>query len=349
MPSKITEQECHNRLISRPITMIYYGGTTHSTQSIFLCKKCGYEWKTKFNSVDIGKKGCKKCSGLLKFTEQECIEKLINRNIEIIFFSGNGYTNSKFKCKICNHIWVTTFSSINHGHGCKKCSGKMKLTINECIKRLENRNIQMIYYAGKTLDKTSIFKCLKCGRIWSTSFSNVATLGRGCSKCVGLLKFTKEDIINKLLNLNKKIELIEYGTSVIDNKSKFKCLVCNNIWQTTFSAIYNNNRGCPKCSKFGFKTTMCAWVYIILIYTKYGSCYGFGVTNNIKNRMKNHIPKLSGMIDYIYPPIYFDSGADALELENKWKKSKYIIRLDIDGFRKECVLVNSETTKMIFG
>lgn len=65
--------------------------------------------------------------------------------------------------------------------------------------------------------------------------------------------------------------------------------------------------------------------------------------------MGRHKIYLRGMIDYEYPPQYFDSGEEAKKVESVWKKSTHTVDIGIKGFRTECVLVNSETTKMIFG
>lgn len=83
-------------------------------------------------------------------------------------------------------------------------------------------------------------------------------------------------------------------------------------------------------------------------HTSYFIC-NIGITNNMKERMLVHKRNLGSTLDQVYEPLYFDSGIDAQLLESKWKQSPYITNIGIDGFKTECVLINSETTKMIFG
>lgn len=143
------------------------------------------------------------------------------------------------------------------------------------------------------------------------------------------------------------LKMIEYAGTT-KGKSKFKCDLCSHVWCTEYNSVYKGS-GCPACTKTGFNPVKPAWLYILLLDTPYGSCYGFGVTVSIKDRMQHHKKNLKGMIDCIYSPLYFDTGKEAKEVEAIWKSSPYKINLGVEGFKTECVLVNGETTKMIFG
>lgn len=104
--------------------------------------------------------------------------------------------------------------------------------------------------------------------------------------------------------------------------------------------------------KGGFNPVKPAWLYILLLDTPEGLCYGFGITNNLKNRMQDHklsISRAGCKILTEYDPLYFDDGESVKNKETEWKQSKYTVNTGVTGFRTESVLVNTETTKMIFG
>lgn len=349
MPVKLVEKDCHKKLQGRPLSMITYGGSGIST-SKFECNVCRHVWNTTFSHVHRGS-GCPKCAVKIKnkrlsLTEEECILRLSGRSIELVEYIGNAKLKSKFKCKVCNHVWKATFSNIdNNNKGCPNCNILFRTTLTEKhISVVKGKNISIINYSGNlSLDK-SLLKCKVCNHVWGNHITAIVC-NKGCPKCGGTLKLSEDECLNKLKG--RSLSMLFYDGTARSSKSTFKCSVCLHIWNSSFKDI-SEGHGCPACAKGGFNPAKPAWVYVLHINTVHGDCYGFGITNELNDRMSRHRRSLGIMLNQEYEPLYFDSGVEAQLLEAEWKKSPYIINIRIEGFRTECVLINNETTKMIF-
>lgn len=267
----------------------------------------------------------------------------------MIRYGGNaGVSMSKFKCKDCLNEWITTFHSVDKYTGCPNCSNISRIKnsrITETIvrSRLKGRSINLISYGG-TVMSTSNFECVDCSYTWKTSFDSVDH-GHGCPKCANVARVTENQCTERLNG--RSVQLVKYSGST-GGKSVFKCTSCGKEWSNSFNNI-QSGQGCPSCAKYGFNQFKPAWLYVLLLNTPKGYCYGFGVTNDIEGRMKKHRKNLGAMIDQEYDVVYFDSGVDAVKIENKWKRSPHTVNINVEGFITECVSVNTETTKMIFG
>lgn len=345
MSKRLSKEDCINRLIGRPITIIDYAENTRG-KTLFACTICGKEWCTSFANVASGH-GCPVCENIRATKKRVLSEELVqfklkDRGIQLLRYEGTVMSSdSLFKCDTCLHIWKARLNNIDQGQGCPKCSGRLCITKDQCHSRISNKPFIMLQYAGKLLDKSSLFECSLCGYKWNTSFANAETI-KNCPKCSKAAKVTLSKAISRLTGTN--VELVAYSGNV-KGKSTFKCGHCLYLWDTPLDGV----QGCPACAKSGFNPTKPAWLYTLLINTHAGYCYGFGITNNIKDRMKKHRINLKGMLDQEYEPLYFDSGVEAQQVESLWKKSPYVINGGVEGFKTECVLVNNETTKMIFG
>lgn len=281
----------------------------------------------------------------LKFTKDSGNRRLALAEHTVVIIEAGKTVNNKsvFRCNKCGYEWSAVFSNIIRGHGCPKCNGGVKVNEEACRLQMVGKTFTMLRYGGSVTSK-SLFKCNICSSEWLTDFDKIKQ-GRGCHKCGGTSKKTEEDCHNKLKG--RSLRMTYYAGTVSDLKSTFECGVCEHVWEASFNDI-RMGQGCPSCAKSGFNPSRPAWLYVLRLNTPQGDCYGFGITNVLKDRMRRHKKNLGNMLDEVYEPFYFDSGKDAQELESTWKKSPYIINVGVTGFVTECVLVNSETTKMIF-
>ena len=152
------------------------------------CKIDGHEWSATPNHLLQGS-SCPKCSGKMKLTHEEFMEKFYNQNpnahnIEILGEYVNNKTKIKCKCKIDGHEWSATPNDLLNGSGCLKCSGKMQKTHEEFIKEMNeiNPNIEIL---GEYVNSSTNIKC-RCkidGHEWTPKPHNLLSLGQGCPKC----------------------------------------------------------------------------------------------------------------------------------------------------------------------
>ena len=158
----------------------------------------------------------------------------------------------KWKCNICKHIWKSSYMNARSKKYCSNCNKKriIKYTPDEIKKICKEKEIECLNVSlYKNKDTKLKWKCLSCNNLWETSFSSVRR-HLGCPKCV----FNKR----KKLNLNIVNETIKDKTFIClsDNykntkeKMLWKCNVCSNSWEATFTHIKSSNSGCPNCSSF---------------------------------------------------------------------------------------------------
>lgn len=91
------------------------------------CLKDGYRWRLSYNNMKSGR-GCPKCSGVSRPTEQEALQKCIDickqMDYEYIGFVG-GYKNHKSRfeyiCKIHGKQNVSYDNFVNKGTRCRGC------------------------------------------------------------------------------------------------------------------------------------------------------------------------------------------------------------------------------------
>ncbi len=163
------------------------------------CKIDGYEWKTAPANILSGK-GCPKCAGNIKYTNQTFREKLynINPNIEVI----GDYTNMKHKvlcrCIIDGYEWNVDPSALLSGYGCPVCAGNKKRSHQEYIEEVQSINPDIVVieeYANAL--QPILHKCNKCGTEWYSTPHHILE-GHGCPKCNANVSFGENDIKNFL-------------------------------------------------------------------------------------------------------------------------------------------------------
>lgn len=249
--TKLTNEIVDKRLLDRNIPIERIDNYSYSNIAIkFQClrEECGYIWLARPANIFSGK-GCPKCAGVLRLSNEDIDQKLNNRKIKRIGDYITATIKITFQCLVenCGNVWVATPNKIfSQKSGCPKCAGHEKLS-NEIIDdRLESRNIKRLenYLTAKTNIK---FQCLveDCRFIWSASPDNIVNGKRGCPKCAGKLKFTN-DIVDQKLQYRSVKRIGNYINKL--TKIDFQCLNCNRIWASTPNSIIDNESGCPVCS-----------------------------------------------------------------------------------------------------
>lgn len=94
------------------------------------CNVCLYSWSSPYTNIVHNKSGCASCAGIARVSEDGAITRidLICRNKSYIFDGFvNGWSNIKTKvnlrCAMCDHEWVSSYTSLVHANrGCPCCS-----------------------------------------------------------------------------------------------------------------------------------------------------------------------------------------------------------------------------------
>lgn len=188
MPRRLTQKEFEEKFNKQNTHAhdIEILGTYINSATKILCKCTidGYEWEAIPRNLLRGR-GCPKCAGLAKPTDEEFIDKLheVNPNIQVLGTYKNSRTKIKCKCKIDGHEWEAKPDDLLKGHGCPQC---MKITHEKFIQRFNKLNpyandIEVLgtYIGSQTKIKC---KCKKDEYEWEATPSNLLR-GTGCPKC----------------------------------------------------------------------------------------------------------------------------------------------------------------------
>lgn len=174
----------------------------------FLLNKIGIE--KKFSDADWAIIEKKAVRYSMSISNDDFLERLkaINANIQLIGEYKGADQKIDCSCTICGYKWAPFASSLLKGHGCPRCSGKKKYTQEEFCRKvaLVNPDIEILEKYHNTKSHIRC-RCKICGNIWSPQAGSILS-GKKCPKCVGGVKYTKEEFCKKLLLVNPNIEVL---------------------------------------------------------------------------------------------------------------------------------------------
>ncbi len=102
---------------------------------------------------------------------------------------------------------------------------------------------------------------------------------------------------------------------------------------------FKDGVGCAACAKWGFNPMRPVYLYLFKLENRIGTALGFGITNDIDDRVRQHknvFKKTRTEWEYL-GYYYFENGKEGMEIEAYLKKHKHKIDMKIDGFRKEAI------------
>lgn len=153
------------------------------------CKIDGHEWLAKPHSLLQGH-GCPECSHRNQnWGNKERFDNVLKERFPNVTTSDKFFRtrqNMHFKCNICDYEWTTDANTILNNKdycGCPKCSGYGRVSEQDVIDRLEEKNPRVKYISGyHGVMEQARFRCSDCGHEWITTTNSVLS-GRGCPRC----------------------------------------------------------------------------------------------------------------------------------------------------------------------
>lgn len=158
-----------------------------------------------------------------------------------------------FKCNICGREWKTTWTTVKSGCGCRKCSGSLKLTIEEIKEKLYsiNKNVKIKSDSYTNAHAKLDCECLICGCEWKSTW-NTLSGNKGCPTCAiknraDSLRYNIDFIVNFINEKHPNIVL--HSKEYINAREKLdcECSICGLRWNPTYDRLKAGS-GCPKCS-----------------------------------------------------------------------------------------------------
>lgn len=110
----------------------------------------------------------------------------INDKIEIIGEYTRASDKIRVRCKVCNHEWSVAPTTLRRGSGCASCAGRLKLTHERFVERLNLLHPEIVPLTEYVNSQTRMtFECRACGHVWSAQAYSLIAKSRssGCRKC----------------------------------------------------------------------------------------------------------------------------------------------------------------------
>lgn len=237
----------------------------------------------------------------------------VNNSIKVIIICKE---HGEFEQKPANHL---------KGANCRKCTGTLKLSLNEFISNANSVHNYKYDYSKTvyTVSKNKVtITCPIHGDFEQKA--NHHLQGHGCSYCGGSnISNTKEFIekANKVHNNKYDYSLVEYKNS--KSKITIICPIHGEFQQTPISHIKGS--GCASCMACGFDINKPAYLYYLKVTTNDNQIlYKIGITNRTVDERFN-LTDLS-KIEIVKQKLY-EKGIDALaeetRIKRKFKKYQY--------------------------
>jgi hypothetical protein len=172
--------------------------------------------------------------------------------------------------------------------------------------------------------------------------------GNGCQKCCNTTKSNTEEFKNKSI----KVHGIYFDYSKVDYINKDEkviigCPIHGEFLQEASSHLQGN--GCQKCSNHGYNNLKSGYFYIYELDNNIQKGLGFGISNTLKNRHRQHLLtfKKNNTKGKLLTKFYFENGSELFKTENLIKQHKNNINFGIDGFRSECLVYSEENLQYL--
>lgn len=223
---------------------------------------CGQVVYPKYNMIQNGRGGCKKC-GVNKriqnsrLTQEEVNIRLKEKGLIALERYINSSTSLKCRCLKCEKICNIKFAYINKVHGCAKCGNKLgglkgRVSQEKAIKTMHLLNLEPLepYVIS---DKKWKCKCLICGTIVFPTYAGATSGKRGCTKCgyrnSANLRRTPEKEAIKIFKKSGLLPLEPYK----NNHARWKstCIQCKKIVYPTLAVVKFKKSGCRYCAPNG--------------------------------------------------------------------------------------------------
>lgn len=326
----------------------------------WVCTHCGHEWnksRTKMTDHTF----CPECRDDKPLSMLDINKRVSKRPFKCITEGIHMRSEQvEWQCtnEDCQHTWFRSFSETEAwGGDCSECRPGRRHTVKNIRERLraEERNIILItdlpedtLINSKTVVK---WKCLIDGYEWDTTVGSVISGGSGCGKCSGNIRFTIEEVEQKVFDLGLNFKLLTSNYINTQTAMKWECLDCGLIFPRTLIALLTKAPSCPDCGDGNYTSTnitnaernkeewlkVPAIVYKLYCWNDTESFNKIGnTTRTVKLRFsgKSNMPYEYNIIEEIYTNRYEATYLEE-KLKDEHKEFQYIPKIHFGGY-KEC-------------
>lgn len=253
MSKKKTHEEYVEELkIVHPNIEVLESYKNSLTNILHRCKIHNYEWYVKPANL-LYHTGCPKCSGYYKRNHNDYVKEIEIKNPNIVAIDEyiDAKTQIKHKCLIHNVEWYATPTSILNGGGCSVChkeklSRSKSKTHEEYLSELYDVHPNIIALERYKGALTPIkHKCIIDNYEWEST--PVCVLRHDCPRCSKRERFTQDEFVKKINNINPQIDIIgEYKN--MRHPIRVRCNIDGYEWDTRPDLLIKKIK-CPVCNK----------------------------------------------------------------------------------------------------
>lgn len=185
-----------------------------------------------------------------RMTTKDFKKELAGISDKIVIIGDFTGANDRLRaqCKTCNHEWQVTPTSLRAGSGCPKCAGRLKITHNQFVERLNLLQPNMMVLSEYIDSDIKItITCKVCSYIWSTRPYHLTGISArtGCPKCSNRARSTHDDFVEEIARLSPVLKIM--GTYV-NRKTPLwvQCGGCSKIWQPHPGSLLKGS-SCKNC------------------------------------------------------------------------------------------------------
>ena len=264
------------------------------------CLGCGEIVYTKYNRIQQGIGGCKKCgtkrgSSKIKMDSEVAIQMMKDAGLEPLEDYVNSKIKWKCKCLNCGDIVYPKLNGIQTGEGgCYKCGMKKAglsntLDSEQATQKMKAAGFTSLEPYTNALTKWKMRHDVCNSIVYPNlnAISNNSNKTPGCAVCAGK---QVEIGLNDLASAFPLIAVEAVGwdpTSVTAGSNKKKLWRCNegHEWIAPV-AQRTSGHGCPSCSQSGFHPNKDGWLY--LLSHPNWEMLQIGITNVPDDRLSTH-------------------------------------------------------------
>lgn len=228
-----------------------------------ICNNCGYNWVTPITSHINQRTGCPSCSGKARWTMErflQCAHDVHDYNFDYSQIKPEDLgsnSNIPITCMNCGYSWKPILSDHIRGHGCPKCYGNARWTLERLLEKAKEVHGEIYDYSLVTSEHIKCCNshipviCNICGYDWEPPIDAHINRKTGCPNCAGCVKWT----LNRFLQKAKETHGNNFDYTLIktedikDKESKIPIIhkACGSQYYQRIHNHINGKNGCRKC------------------------------------------------------------------------------------------------------
>jgi hypothetical protein len=213
----------------------------------------------------------------------------------------------------CGYKWTPVVASLISGKGCPKCSGRLRPSPEEYIRRI-NKESNHTFVDWCSNDRSpKCYVIVKCalGHEMRSALYNIVGKSLLCAECSGRKRRTseyREQEINSIAGMT----FIRWVNGYSSSKSRVIVRHSCGLEREARVADLISGRHCPACTKYGFNPAKDGTVYFL--ESSCGEYIKVGIANNAKRRIAE-LRRETPFAFTVAAQIRFQKGSDARKLE----------------------------------